>query len=437
MTYNTPPATTYLIRDGAVLTPTGWLDPGYVQMEGERIAAVGAGAPPSTLAAGETLSARGKAVLPGLLNGHTHLSQTFMRGLAGGRPLLPWLKERIWPLQAAMTPEELHLAALLGLVENLRCGATTVVNHHKIARTAAHTDAVLAAARTVGLRVTLARAWADLGPGAESPVSILEDLERLFAACNLPPESFIRAASGPVALWRCSAETLRAACALARRYGAVTHAHVAETQDEVRMSLEMHGLRPVAWLDSLEVLGADTQIVHAVWVDEAEQDLLAARGATVVHCPVSNMVLGSGVAPIPALLRRGVQVRLGTDGPASNDTQDLFETLKAALLLARVSALDPTALAPAQALALATGGRTLHPGAPADLILVNLDHARAQPLHDLDSALALSTHGSDVETAFVGGRLLLREGHVLALDERALLEACRDATRALRSRAGL
>lgn len=435
--HNALPTMNYLIRDGAVLTPAGWLNPGYVQVEGDRIIAVGAGAPPPTLTAEETLSARGKAVLPGLINGHTHLSQTFMRGLAGGRPLLPWLKERIWPLQAAMTPEELHLATLLGLVENLRCGATTVVNHHKIARTPAHTDAVLAAAQTLGLRVTLARAWADLGPGAESPVSILEDLERLFAACNLPPASFILAASGPVALWRCSAETLRAAGALARRYDAVTHAHVAETQEEVQMSLEMHGLRPIAWLEHLEVLGADTQIVHAVWVDETEQDLLAARNATVVHCPVSNMVLGSGIAPIPALLRRGIKVRLGTDGPASNDTQDLFETLKAALLLARVSALDPTALAPAQALPLATGGRTLHPGTPADLIIVNLDHARAQPLHDLDSALALSTHGSDVETVLVGGRLLLREGRVLALDERALLEACRDATRSLRRRAGL
>lgn len=424
----------YLIRDGTVLTPSGWLDPGYVLVEGERITAVGAGAPPPSLAAAATLSARGKAVLPGLLNGHTHLSQTFMRGLAGGRPLLPWLKERIWPLQAAMTPEELQLAALLGLLENLRCGVTTVVDHHKITTTPAHTDAVLTAAQTLGLRVTLARAWADLGPGAETPTHILEDLERLF---HLQTGPSIRIASGPVALWRCSAETLRAAYALAQRHGAPTHAHVAETSDEVRMALETHGLRPVAWLDSLGVLGPDTEIVHAVWVDEAEQDLLAARGATVVHCPVSNMVLGSGVAPVSALLRRGVTVRLGTDGPASNDTQDLFETLKIALLLARVNTLDPTALAPVEALALATGKRTLHPGISADLIIVNLEHPRAQPLHDLDSALTLCTHGSDVETALVGGRMLLHEGRVLVLDEAALLEACRAAMRKLRSRAGL
>jgi 5-methylthioadenosine/S-adenosylhomocysteine deaminase len=418
-----------LIRNGALLTSEGWLEPGYVLVEGGEIKAVGAGAPPPGMAGEETVDAAHCAVLPGLINGHTHFSQSFMRGLGGGLPLLPWLKERIWPLQRAMTPETLRLAARLALIENLRCGATTVVDHHKIARTPAHTDAVCEAAAELGLRVTLARAWADLGNGAEEPQEILADLERLLERWAGSPHVTI--ANGPVALWRCSPETLQRTHALIRAHGGVTHAHVAETRDEVTLSLEAHDLRPVAWLEEIGVLGPETELVHAVWLDEEELDLVAERGATVVHCPIANMVLGSGAAPVPALQAREVPVRLGSDGPASNDTQDLFEVMKAALNLARVTALDPTVLAPDAVLRMATDGRALTPGAPADLIVVNLNHPRAVPVHDLDAALVLCSHGSDVRTVIAGGKVLLRDGELLVLDESALLEECRRAVREL------
>ncbi|MGC9397839.1 MAG: amidohydrolase family protein [Anaerolineae bacterium] len=422
-----------LIRDGAVLTEAGWIQPGYVEIAGATIAALGEGSPPDAVVArAETvINARHRAVLPGLINAHTHLSQTLMRGLAGGRPLLPWLRELIWPLQRALTPEDLRLAALLGLVENLRCGATHVIDHHKVATSPAHTDAVCEAAEEVGLRLTLARAWSDQGKNAEAPDVLLADLERLFE--QWAGHDRLRAANGPLALWRCSAQTLQRAHRLARRYGSVTHAHVAETEDEVRMSLDEHDLRPVAWLNEIGVLDEATQIVHAVWVDADEIALLAESGATVVHCPVSNAVLGSGIAPVAALQAHGVRLRLGTDGPASNDTQDLFETLKAALGFARATTRDATVLPPQAALRLATGGRTLAPGVVADVIVVNLDHARAMPVHDVDSALALSTHGSDVETVIVGGDLLMHEGHVLVVDEVALLAECRQAIRRLQT----
>lgn len=441
-----------LIRDGSVLAAGSWLEPGYVWIVGESVQAVGSSEPPpDVMAQAETtLSARHMAVLPGLVNAHTHLSQTFMRGLAGGRPLLRWLKELIWPLQAAMSVEETRLAAMLGLVENLRCGATHVVDHHKITTTPAHTDAVLDAARAVGVRLTLARAWADRGANAEAPQSILDDLERLFAltadrrpltaddsAARILHPATCQIASGPLTPWRCSAETLHKTHALVQRHGGATHIHVSETRDEVDMTLKETGLRPVAWLDALGVLGPDTQIVHAVWVDEAEIELLARRGALVVHCPVSNAVLGSGVAPIRALRAQGVNLQLGTDGPASNDTQDLFETIKWAVGLARVSALDPTALSPADALRMATGSQALAPGAPADVILVDLDHSRAMPLHDVDSALVLCSHGGDVDTVIVGGRLLMQDKRVLVVDEAALLDECRAFVRSLRARAGV
>lgn len=428
---------TILIDDGIVLTADGWANPGYVWIVGERIAAVGAGEAPADLAAQaeEIISARHCAVMPGLVNAHTHLSQTFMRGLAGGRPLLPWLRELIWPLQGALTPQDLHLAALLGLVENLTCGVTRVVNHHKVAPTHAHTDAVCEAALTAGLRVTLARSWTDLGSNAEPADAILSDLQRLFGQWQGSERLTI--ANGPLALWRCSTGMLQRSHELAQKYGSFTHFHVSESQDEVKMSLDQSGQRPVTWLDAIGVLGPDTQVVHAVWVDESEIELLAERGAPVIHCPVSNAILGSGIAPLAELLSSNIAVHLGTDGPASNDTQDIWETVKTAVNLARARALDATALPPAVALRLAMGETALIPGSAADLILVDLNHPRAMPVHDVDSALALSTHGSDVDTVIAGGQILMRKRRVLPVDVPALLEACRYAVKDLRQRAGI
>jgi 5-methylthioadenosine/S-adenosylhomocysteine deaminase len=310
-----------------------------------------------------------------------------------------------------------------------------VTDHHKITTTPAHTDAVLKAAREVGLHFTLARAWSDRGKNPETPESILADLARLFDVSR--EDERIQIANGPLALWRCSAETLQTTRTLALDHAAVTHFHVSESQDEVQMSLQEYDLRPVTWLDSIGVLGADTQIVHAVWVDESEIALIARAGAPVIHCPVSNAVLGSGVAPVPQMLARGVEVRLGTDGPASNDTQDVWETLKAALSFGRATTLDPTVLPPSQALSLATCGKTLQPGDSADLIIVDLNHPRVVPVQDVVSALVLGTHGSDVKTVIVGGQELMRDGKVTILDETALYTECRSAIRSLQKRAGI
>jgi 5-methylthioadenosine/S-adenosylhomocysteine deaminase len=247
----------------------------------------------------------------------------------------------------------------------------------------------------------------------------------------------IKIANGPLALWRCSAESLQKTRALAQEHQAVTHFHVSESQDEVQMSLKEYSLRPVVWLDSIGVLGIDTEIVHAVWVEEAEIDLIANSHAPVIHCPVSNAVLGSGVAPVATMLSRGVELRLGTDGPASNDTQDLWETLKMAVALARATSQNPTVLPPSMALKLGTGGKTLKVGAPADLIIVNLNHPGVVPVQDIDSALVLGTHGSHVRTVIVGGDVLLRDGVVTILDEMALYDECRRAIQSLRKRANL
>jgi 5-methylthioadenosine/S-adenosylhomocysteine deaminase len=426
-----------LIENGSFLMPGGWQAGGYMAVSGGLIAGMAVGAAPDELrrAAKQVISAEGKAVLPGLTNAHTHLSQTFMRGLAGGRPLLRWLKELIWPLQAAMSLEELKLAAMLGLAENLRYGSTAVVDHQKVTGSIEHSLAVCDAAEAVGLRLTLARAWVDKGAAPEEPKIILEELRALFERYAGNP--WISVLSGPLTPWRATAETLQATHTLARCCGAGTHMHVSETQDEVNLTLKETGLRPVTWLDSLGVLDESFQLVHGVWLDPDEIDLVAKRKATVVHCPVSNAVLGSGTAPVRELRAAGVPIRLGTDGPASNDAQDPFDTMKAALYFARLRALDPTALGPASTVRMATAGKALAPGATADVILIDLRTVSAAGVADVDSALAMCCHGSDVDTVIVGGKILMQGKKILVFDEEALLKECESAAARLRKRAGI
>lgn len=446
---------TLLIENGAVLTmdeQNQIHDPGWVWVEDDRIGQVGSGEAPGLLRsqAGRVIDAGQMAVLPGLINGHTHLSQTFMRGLADDKPLLAWLKNVMWPVQAAMTPEDVHLASLLGLVENLHCGVTGVVQHHKITSTPAHVDAAAEAAERVGLRLLLARGWVDLGSGAEAPESILEEVAALRQRWQGRAEGRIGIAFGPMAPWRCSDETMRRTVETARQWGVPTHLHVAEAQDELDMLHQRTGLRHVEWLHALGTLGPDVHLVHSVWVNEAELDLVASSGAIVVHCPVSNMYLASGVAPVRKMLDRGIPVALGSDGPASHNSQDMLETLKVAALLAKVTAGQPTALRSMEALRMVTvdGARLfgigdagwgssgrLVAGAKADLAVVNLNNARSMPVHHPESAVVYNANGPDVHTVLVDGQILLDAGQVTMLDEASLLAQCRHAARELLQRA--
>lgn len=427
-----------LIQNGYVFSEAGWLSPGYLIIDAGCIRQVKNGYPPSEVVslAKKTIDASDMAVIPGLTNAHTHLCQTFMRGLANGRPLLSWLKDLIWPLQTEMGIEELALAATLGLVENLRSGVTHVVNHHKITRTIEYTRAVCQAVHEVGIRCTIARAWSDRGAGGEDQRSLLGELEELFSSYhNKSP--LIKVANGPLTPWRATAETLQRTHTLAQHYDSFTHIHVAETRDEVQMTLSETGLRPIAWLDALGVLGTDCQIVHGVWVDEQEISLLRERKSLVIHCPVSNAVLGSGIAPVVQFLQQDIQVLLGTDGSASNDTQDMFETMKIALCLGRTKTLDPMVLLPRKVLEMGLAGKSIRENQPADLVLIELDSSHTAPVHDIDSAIVLCNRSSDVHTVIVNGRIVLENHQVSMLDEKALIRECNQAAKKLIERAGI
>jgi 5-methylthioadenosine/S-adenosylhomocysteine deaminase len=381
------------------------------------------------------IDAKGMAVIPGLVNGHTHLSQTLMRGLANGRPLLQWLRELIWPLQAEISVEEMQLAAMLGLAENLRSGVTELVDHHKIARTTEHTHSVIRAAEAVGIRCVIARAWVNKGKNPENDPDILEELTTWYETNNSPTN--VTFASGPLTPWRCSADLLDATHQLSLKFNSFTHIHVSETMDEVQMSLDEYGVRPVKWLERIGILDKNSQIVHAVWVDEEEVQLLAKSGATIVHCPVSNAVLGSGIAPVRKFLDNGINVRLGTDGSASNDTQDCFENMKMAVCLARANTLDANNINCRQAIKMATASHELSPGKNADLIFVNLENLHSAPVQDLDSALVLCVKGDDVDTVMVAGEILMQNKKITSIDEEILIKECNQAIKSLRKRAGI
>ncbi len=438
-----------LIQNATLVLPNRVIPNGYLLIENDRITSFGEGDPPQSLIPNpqSLINATHKLALPGLINAHTHLEQTFMRGYSANRSLLDWLRNCIWKLQGAMDVEDVRLAATLGLVEAMRGGATTILNHHKVPFSKQHTDVVLQAAETLGLRLVLARAWADCGTNAESADSILDDLTRLFNEWHGAANGRIHIANGPLVPWRCSAELLQRSTALARAHNALTHCHISETQDEVALTLKETGKRPIEWFHSLGILGDDFHAVHGVWLSDVEIKLLAQHGATVTHCPAANMILASGAAPIARLKRMGVNLALATDGPASNDGQDMFEMMRLAALLARVTTLDAQAMQPREVIDMATlgGARALKRleigrleiGAKADLVMLDLNAAHIQPVGDVLASVVYNVRGSDVDTVMVDGRVLMQNKRVLGLDESALLDECRERAAWLAKRAGV
>ena len=426
-----------LIENATIVLPERVIAQGYLYFaDAHADPVIGAGdAPfinPSMPHTMPRIDGRHKVLLPGLTNAHTHLEQTFMRGYSANRSLLDWLKNVIWKLQAAMDADDVRLAATLGMVEAVRGGATHIVDHHKVPFSQQHTDVVLEAADQLGVRLTLARAWADQGTHAESGPAILQDLQRLFAEWHGAADGRIQIANGPLVPWRCSAERLQQTVELARRYSAITHCHMNETQNEVAISLRETGQRPLEWFDSLGVLGPDFQAVHAVWLSDQEIKAIKRQHVSVVHCPAANMILASGAAPVTRLLREGVPVHLGSDGPASNDGQDMFEMMRLCALLGKVSSMDAQAMPPQPVIGMASSATQ-----PRDWVMLDMNAAHIQPIGDVRASLLYNCRGSDVDTVIVDGRLLMQHKRMLGLDEMALLEECRERVAFLRQRAGV
>ncbi len=433
----------FLVYDTAVVTSDDAgtiVGRGWVYALDDRIVEVGSGdVPRGRLLADVVIDGTNMAVMPGMVNGHTHLFQTFFRGLGDDKSLLDWLRDYIWPTASEMTAAEVGLAATIGLIENLRTGATSVIDHQYIHADPATDDEVCAAADRLGVRFLLARGWADRNYEprlTETATQIVERTDAVAARWHGHDDGRLRVETAPLIPWGCSDDAVRAAIAAAGAYGGGLHVHCAETAIEVEMSQAERGMRHVPWLDSVGALGPTTQLAHSVWLDDEELALIAERGATVVHCPVSNMYLASGVPRIPEMIRRGIVVALASDGPGSNNRQDMFEAMKMAVLLQKVHHLDPVILQPSDALRMATRGGAaafgqlsdigqIAEGCKADLVVVDLDSPFIAPVHRVASALVFNASPRDVHTVVVDGRVVIRDRQLLVADERAVLAEAR------------
>ncbi len=363
----------------------------------------------------ETIDAAGAPLVAPLLNGHTHAAMTLFRGSGSDLPLMPWLEEKIWPIEARLEDEDVYWGTRLACAEMIRTGTTRFWDMYW------QPEAAARAVIDAGIRATVGAPLFDADG----------DLERLRATAResldhltgLHPR--ISPALAPHAIYTVSETALRWIAELGAERRAPIQIHLSETAQEVEDCVAANGVRPAEYLDRLGMLNERTALAHGVWLDPEELALIAERGATVVTNPVANMKLAvGGVFPHPAARAAGVAVGLGSDGAGSNDSLDLFSDLKAFALVQKHAAADPTAIDAAEAWAIATGARApllgagepLTVGAAADFLLL-APHSVELGIGDLTAALVYAASGSVVDTTVVAGRVLMRGGEVPEQEE--------------------
>ncbi len=400
-----------------------------LRAEDGRIAELGPGVSPGP--GDETIDATDRLLVPPMVNGHTHAAMTLFRGFGDDMPLMEWLETRIWPAEAKLEPEDVYWGTRLACVEMIRAGTTRFVDMYW------HGTEVAAAVRDAGVRAVVSSVIIDrLDPakGEALRPEVLEVLGRLGEAGSLVQPSL-----GPHATYTVSSETLRWVAELAAEREIPLHIHLSETEQEVADCLEAHGKRPAAYLDELGFLGPRTVLAHGVWLDDAELELIADRGATVVANPAANMKLAvGGLLPYPRAAKAGVALGLGTDGVSSNSNLDSFEEVKLFALSQKHASGDPSILPAGEALAIARGRRSpvlagtpLEVGAPADFLLLRASEPELSA-GDLDANLVYAAAGSVVDTTVVAGEVLMRDRRITGLEE--IVEEVRSRARKLTGR---
>jgi 5-methylthioadenosine/S-adenosylhomocysteine deaminase len=395
----------------------------------------------------ESIDARDACVLPGLIQAHVHLCQVLFRGLADDRALLPWLRERIWPLEAHHDEKSLTTSSELGVTELLRTGTTTILDMG----TTRHHDAVFGVLERMGLRAASGKAMMDQGLGTprrlqESTRESLRESEALRARWHGKAQGRLRYAYAPRFILSCSDKLLREVAALSRAHGLLVHTHVAEHAEERREVQKLLGKSDLEALHACGIAGPSAVMAHGVQLTKAEMTRAARVGTRFVHCPSSNLKLASGIAQVVEMRKRGLVVGLGCDGAPCSNRLDVLGELRLSALLAKGRTLDPCALRPLQALELCTieGARCLgwddeigsiELGKRADITVVGLEGVHQAPLVDPLSALVYASSGEDVRHVIIDGTVRVRQGEVLGVDSaelaaRARREALRVAKRA-------
>ena len=404
---------------------------GAIAVDGDRIVAVGTTDEITGLfTAAERIDAQGQVVLPGLINTHTHVPMTLYRGLADDLPLMEWLEHYMFPAEArTVSPEFVRIGTRLAALEMIESGTTAFADMYYFE------DDIADVTRSAGLRGVLGQTVMGFPvTDAKTPGEALARADAFIAKWK--GDSLVTPAVAPHAVYTLDPASLQAARELANRHNVPLLIHLSETRDESKRIVQPRGSSPTRHLEALGVWNGLSIAAHAIWLDAADMAILGKRSVGLSHNPESNMKLASGVAAVTSWLGQGLRAGLGTDGPASNNDLDMFEAMRAAALLQKVSTGDPRALPAGQALELATrrgaevlglGGRTgsLEPGKQADIISVSMEGARQTPMFDPVSHLVYVSRGDDVQTTIVAGRILMKDRKVTTLSRESVLRDAR------------
>src|ERR1700726_3189988 len=409
------------------------LEDGAIAVKGDAILEVGTRAKiEAAVTAKQTIDAKGALVLPGFINGHTHAPMTLLRGLKDDVTLDVWLKNYIFPAEAKNVTEDfVRWGTRLAAAEMIRGGVTTFVDMYYFE------DALAEETKAAGMRGILGESWLDFPvPDNKNEAEAAAYTEKFLKRWQGDP--LIHAAVAPHSIYLCSQKTLHDVQALAQKYHAPILIHVAEIKKELDDSLAQNKATPVQYMNRIGFLGPDVVAAHCIWVDETDRKLLAEKGVGCVHNPSSNMMLASGVAPVIEERAAGIAVGLGTDGPAgSNNDLNLMEEMDLAAKLQKISKMDPRALGAKSVVEMATidGAKALHmekeigsleAGKKADVIVISLNEPNAVPMYDVYAQLAYALKGNDVETAVIGGRVVMREHQLLTLKEDEAIAKARE-----------
>ena len=431
---------------------------GAVLVENDRIAKVGKKADLERSSNVEfRIDANGMVLMPGLIDTHVHLAQALLRGCADDTSLIDWLRKYVWPLQGNFDAEDGKASAELCMLEMIKSGTTTFLE--SLLHSRYGFDGIAESVDASGMRGTLSKTVMGLpGYGTEESImhsgmvedaeTCLREVEQYFKRWNDHANGRLKVWYGARSLGGCTPELYRQIADGAERLGTGVTMHLNEVQEDGRYSEKEFQKTPAEFMDEVGLVGRNVVFAHGVWLTEKEWRILARKGASVAHCPSSNMKVASGVAKVPEMLDDGVNVTLGCDGGPSNNSYDMVREMKLASLLHKVRLLDPLVMDAETVLEMATinGARALgleneigsiEVGKKADLILISLQKPHLTPAFNPVSHLVYAAEGSDVNTVIIDGQIVMDKGRVLTLDEERILQRANERGRRLLQRAGI